>query len=321
MTGEELRDCGAEGVVAVARHHVPGVADVDELGVARVGEKFGRPLLADHVTHAATHEQCRHPQLLGGAQQPLRLLRCGGTPRAFDEARIPMPAVTTVLVQAQILAQPAKVGRPLAVGHVGRDRVGRVVEGGEAVQPAAHEGDDAFDAAGLESRRAVDENDRGDVAGALAGSKQGRQAAERCADNGGGPVERGGDRSEVGNVGIDCVVAVGRPIAVAVPAHVHRDRPPAGFGERLSGRPPGVPCLATAVQEHDRRRTFLTPDVGDETVAVAAAKGLAPRTVAADALAPRIVLVGHGHRFLVAGFRSRRNRRTRTGVAYRSRAR
>jgi hypothetical protein len=54
---------------------------------------------------------------------------------------------------------------------------------------------------------------------------------------------------------------------------------------------------------------------------VGTGKGHASRTVAADTLALRIVLAGRGHRLLVAGFRSRRNRLPQFAVAYRRRAR
>ena len=50
---DRLREC----IILVARHHVRGASDVDELRAGDLGEELRHPLLGHHITELAPHEE------------------------------------------------------------------------------------------------------------------------------------------------------------------------------------------------------------------------------------------------------------------------
>ena len=139
----------------------------------------------------------------------------------------------------------------LRCGGVGGDRVGGVVERREAVLVGGHEVQDALDALGLGADHDVHQHERRGPARVLTGQQQRRHPAERGADQDRRLVERVDDVEDVGDEGVQRVVAVGGPVALAVAAQVQRERGVAVVGEPLGGLRPRVPGLAAAVQQHD----------------------------------------------------------------------
>ena len=176
----------------------PGAADVDELRVRHELEELLRAFLAQEVADPAAHEQRRQLDAERGLLQADGIDErgaglVGAAELAADERGIPVPVPAAVLAVAQVLGEPAEVGRARAVRVVRLDRVGDVVERREAVvHVLGHEGADAHAALLLHPRRDVDEHERaGDVlVGALADRGERRDAAERRADERGRSVER-----------------------------------------------------------------------------------------------------------------------------------
>ena len=103
--------------------------------------------------------------------------------------------------------------------------------------------------------RDVHEHQCGGVDVALADGDQAGAAAHRRPDEhravAAELVEHG---DEVLDLGVLAVVAVGRPVGVAVAPGVEGDGAVAGAGERLAGALPRVAGLAAAVLQHDERR-------------------------------------------------------------------
>ena len=61
----KVQHCGGEHVIAIARHHVGGVGDVDECGVRDERQQLAGRLRGHHVAAAPAHQQARHRQPLG----------------------------------------------------------------------------------------------------------------------------------------------------------------------------------------------------------------------------------------------------------------
>ena len=133
----------------------------------------------------------------------------------------------------------------------------------EAIEVAGHELADALDAARLQARRDIDQDQGcGDRWPRRLGDRdEGCESAERGAHERRWRRQTAADGDHVRCEGVDGVVAVGRPAAVAVTAQVDRMGPPA-LAEHTERRPPGVAGLAAAVQQHDGRRPRITLDVG-----------------------------------------------------------
>ncbi len=152
------------------------------------------------------------------------------------EGGVPVPAPAAVGALADVLAQAVEVGRALAQGVVGGDRVGDLVEVGEAVGVGGHEVADPVDALRLDLDHDVDQD--GDQLGVLAGDDQRRDPAQRGADQHRRATERREEGDEVGGEGVERVVALGVPLAVAVAAGVERVGAVAGLGEPGGGAAP-----------------------------------------------------------------------------------
>ena len=60
------------------------------------------------------------------------------------------------------------------------------------------------------------------------------------------------------------VHTIGRPIGMAVSAQVDSQCITTGGGERRRRTAPGMPCLSTTVQQHDRRTLVVTERIGHE---------------------------------------------------------
>ena len=98
------------------------------------------------------------------------------------EARVPVPAVAAVLAAPQVLREAAEIARALAVRHVARDGVGRLLEAREAVGRAVM--NSIMRAAPASSMRGPTSTSTSARAGAprCADRDQRRDAAERRAD-------------------------------------------------------------------------------------------------------------------------------------------
>src|SRR5690606_2480632 len=84
--------------------------------------------------------------------------------------------------------------------------------------------------------------------------------------------EGGDDGSEVAALGLQGIVAIGGPAAVAVPPQVDGDHVVASSGHIGGGILPGVPGLAAAVEENDRLMAGVAADGGGDFEAVIAGK-------------------------------------------------
>ena len=150
---------------------------------------------------------------------------------------------------------------------VGRDHVGGLVERGEPVEVPPHERADAVAPVDLETVRHVDQHERPGHVGlhrSIGHRDHRRESAERRPDEDRRLGERPADGHDVVRVGVERVVALGRPGAVAVATEVDRPRPPAGLDEQPPGAGPRVPGLAATVQQHDRRPVLGPVDVGGQ---------------------------------------------------------
>src|SRR5262245_53510562 len=132
--GEELDHRRREGIVLVAGHHVPGAGDVDVARVRHDGEEGARAVLADDVALPASHQERGDPDGARGRFETLGILRGVRTAPLTHEAGIPVPAEAAVGPEPQVLAQPVQIARPRTMRHVAGDRVGGLLEGGEAVR-------------------------------------------------------------------------------------------------------------------------------------------------------------------------------------------
>ena len=117
---------------------------------------------------------------------------------------------------------------------------------------AAHELHDAVAPARVDARRHVHEHDRRRrEPRRFAGRDQRGEAAERRADQQRRPAQLGHHRAQVGGVRVDAVVAVGRPVALAVPAQIERDGEEALRAPARASVPPHAcrvcppPCSST----------------------------------------------------------------------------
>ena len=158
---------------------------------------------------------------------------------------------------------------------VGRDRVGDLLEAAEPVlEVAAHEVTDAHRAVVLDARRDVDEHEarRERRRLGLRDRHERRDPAERRADERGRLRHLAGHHAHVGGEGVEAVVAVGRPLALAVTTEIDAVRVPPLARERLERRAPRESRLAATVQEHDGWRGGVTVDVGRERDVVGAAE-------------------------------------------------
>ena len=197
---------------------------------------------------------------------------------ARHERRVPVPHPPAVVALAQVLLQPGQVGRAGAVRVVRGDGVGDLVERPEPlVELVDHERADALHAArarsGARRRRA-----RARAAIEFGGSHSAMAVSDEMPPSD-APTSTGGRSSaraiarHVAGERVEAVVAVGRPLALAVAAQVDREGPPPGVRELARGRPPRMSGLPAAVQEHHRAGTLVAAHVADEAHTAVAAEG------------------------------------------------
>ena len=136
-----LRECREERhhgigkeIVAIARHHVSRLRDVDVAGVRHEREKVLRAVLGEDVALSSADQQGRHGQAARGGGEAWRIGDVRGRSRAAEEARIPMPAPTAVGSLAETLGEAAELARPRPVRQIRRDDVGGLLEAREAVR-------------------------------------------------------------------------------------------------------------------------------------------------------------------------------------------
>ena len=212
----------------------------------------------------------------GGLQALLVHERSSGMPSippvlcaGQHELRVPVPVPAAVVVLAQVLAQPGEVLRARPVGVVGGDRVGGLLERGEPVEALAHE---RAGCARRPSARCAGRRRRARAPLAI-GSADSPTASRLAMPPSDAPTSAGrssvrGDRDDVAGEALERVVAVGRPVAVAVAAQV--DGIACQPWRRAAGRAvPGVARLAAAVEQHHRRVGGVAELVGDQGQAVA----------------------------------------------------
>ena len=181
--GEEAGDGVAEDVVAIAGHHVAGARHVHVGGIGTELQEVAGGLLAHQVRHPAPDQQRRHGQV------PRRVVELVGPGvraqrgRPEEHVRVPVPAPPAVGVLAQVLRQTGQVGGAGPVRLVGGDRVGGLVQVGEAgLDPVEHEPDDAVDPGALHPRGDVHQHQRRRRAGGEGAlGQQAREPAERRA--------------------------------------------------------------------------------------------------------------------------------------------
>src|SRR5439155_14546928 len=111
---QEGNDGVAENVVAVSRNHMRGVGNADELAMRTQAKKLARTLFGEDVRHAAAHEQRRQLQIAGARLETQLTLR-EIVLRGPLELRVPMPAISAIRSQADVLAQPLQVSRTRAL--------------------------------------------------------------------------------------------------------------------------------------------------------------------------------------------------------------
>ncbi len=220
--------------------------------------------LGQHVALPSPDEQDGQRQRPGRDLQPRLVPDRPGLVDASGrhEPGIPVPVPAAVLVLADVLAQAGEVGRPGPVRVVGGHGVGHLLQAREPLEMAEHEGADAGDARGFEAGCHVDEHQRAChgpvVGGARLGDGDDRaDPPEGRADESGRLGVRAAhgssDGPNVGGEGIEAVVAVGRPVAVAVPAQVDGRGAPALVAEQPGGAVPRVAGLpAAGEQQHGR---------------------------------------------------------------------
>jgi hypothetical protein len=136
-----------------------------------------------------------------------------------------------------------------------------------------HETNDSFHAHHLEFRGGVDEDERVDYASVrLACGDQPSDATHRCPYDRWQRVEGSCHSEKVRYEGIQPVVGVGRPVALAVAPSVEGDSMEAGASKCLGGATPRPPGLPSAVEQEHWWRAWVAPRVTGEAHTVEAAK-------------------------------------------------
>ena len=150
------------------------------------------------------------------------------------------------------------------MGQVGGDRVGGLVQRGEAVVGAVHEVDHLARAVPFDPWRDVHEHERAKGRGRLSAHHHRDQAAEGGAHHHGLIANLAQHRAKVVGEQLQIVAAVGRPIAVAMAAQVQGDgavSPPRALAQRLA---PALARLPAPVQEQQGRSVGWTESVADQ---------------------------------------------------------
>src|SRR3954453_20914023 len=78
---------------------------------------------------------------------------------AGHRPRVPVPSVATVVAQSQIAAKARGVGGTRSVRQVVGDRIGRLVDAGESIRIAVHEGADTRNTIRIGTMSDVDQHE------------------------------------------------------------------------------------------------------------------------------------------------------------------
>ncbi|MNN26345.1 hypothetical protein D3C81_1398470 [compost metagenome] len=169
----------------------------------------------------------------------------------FHQTRVPMPVPTAIGGGAQQGAQRI-LGFARAVRHVGGNAVGSGFQRGEAVRVRAHEGQDAFHAAGFPARCDIHQHHRREQAGPARFSHQPEQASHRGSHQHWRAGQFTGNHDQVIGELVSVIGQIGRvPVRTAMASRVIAERGVACSGHGVSGRGPCTACLAKAVGEQD----------------------------------------------------------------------
>ena len=265
---EERQDRGVEDVVLVARDHVIGPRHVDELGMRHVVEEALHALGGHDPAEPSAYQQRRQLQGAGRGHETLGLLLRVRAARALDELRIPVPAPAAVGSLAQVAPQAIEVLRRLAVRQVRGHRGAGLLDGGEAVQTGAHEGEDLAGAGRFDPRDHVDQDEPARVDPRLLAQRgDGGEPAERRPDDEGTTARRAGRAhhgAQVVHEAVERVLTLGRAIAVAVATLIDRDGEEAATGQRRDRLSPRRPRLSAAVEHEDGDAALGAFHVGNE---------------------------------------------------------
>ena len=125
LATEKCHNRVREDIIAIARHHMSGMSDVNKLSVGNVLLESPHGIGIDKFTLLAANEQSGNGQVASRNFKPIWASAAFGSIVAGDEAWIPMPIVATILLEAQIFLQAGQIFRAGAVGQVPCNRVGR----------------------------------------------------------------------------------------------------------------------------------------------------------------------------------------------------
>src|SRR5579884_1817502 len=255
---QEAPQFGDEVLGIVALHGVAGARHGDEAAVRQAAGEADAVFLVEHVAFAAAHDQGRAgdaPEPLGepGAVGAVRILA-----QRLEPARVVFPLPGAVGLPPQIVHQAAPQDRRVAA----RVEFHRLLDDRLDRDGLLHRVDEVADAA--RSRAAhlgpgVDDDEMGEPLGLRNGKGERVDRTERHADENepveaelvdkaGGVAQRRGDR----------IIAVGRPVGVAVAALVGRDA--AVFvAQGEADKVPGMGGQRAAVEKDDRRQMLVAP--------------------------------------------------------------
>ena len=119
-----------------------------------------------------------------------------------------MPAITPVIVQAQIAHQPGCILGAWSMRQIGRYGIGGFVERSKPVRRAVHERADFPGALDFDPRSDIDQNKPGRFRGFTARNQQADQATHRCADNDRRATQCRNNRADITRKRFDRIVAI-----------------------------------------------------------------------------------------------------------------
>ena len=157
MPFEKRNHRAIERIVAIARNHMHGAADIGHREVWHELPEGGHTGIADDIALEAAHQQDRQANLLQFRCRPahrvMKILRTSG-----DDPGIPVPVKPAILAPPQIAHQPVRIVRTRALRIVGGYGIDGLVQCGKPGRMGAHEGDDAADPLRLRMRDDIDEH-------------------------------------------------------------------------------------------------------------------------------------------------------------------
>ena len=284
---EEADDRVVEEVVAVAGDHVAGPGDVDELGVRHAGAGSpARPPRSAGRSQRPRTSSVGTRERVDGTAEPVRSTtdeRVSSPTRTCPhEPRVPVPHPPTVLALAHVLRQPRQVGRARAVRVVGGDRVGHLVERGEAVEVPVMKAPMRSRPAppsGGRRRRAPGPGRPPPAPGPRPprAATRSRRGTRRRGPAGGASTAAIASTSSA--KASERVVAVGRPVAVAVAAEV--DGPGRQPARRAAAR---CPAQEWRVCPPPWSSTTVGPSTGPATSAASRSPSAPSSSVSVDVM-------------------------------------